>query len=331
MNAVQAQGERQPAPASDPIAAAGPRAAASDRALVAALLITVIAIWGLTYVLIRIGMQYSPPEFFAILRTGTGGALLCIVALALRRPFPRGWHTHGWLFACGVTGCSIFFTGMNYGAAYVSAGETSLFIYTQPFWITLFAWWLLGQPLNRIRIAGLIVGFSGVAAVALGKVQAEAVPAWNAYLVITLGTVGFSISAVWFVRHLRGVGLEWAVGLQNVYGALVIVPGWLLLDGGRLPTPAPGFWLAYFFTSVFSTLIGGLAYSSLLRRRDATIVSAWTFLVPVVATVAGFLILGETIALTTLLGGSAVALGIYLVNRTPSQRERLEVMMARDP
>jgi len=209
---------------------------------------------------------------------------------------------------------------MNYGATYVSAGETSLLIYTQPFWIALLARWLLGQPLNRVRILGLVIGFAGVATVAFGKIHVDASPAWNAYLVLTVGTFAFSVSAIWFVRHLRGVTLEWAVGLQNVYGGIALIPAWLIFERGQLPISAPGFWVAFLFTSVGSTFLAQTAYSSLLRRRDATVTSAYTFLVPILATLGGFLFLGESISVATLIGGAAVAAGIFLVNRRPSRQ-----------
>jgi drug/metabolite transporter (DMT)-like permease len=57
-----------------------------------------------------------------------------------------------------------------------------------------------------------------------------------------------------------------------------------------------------------------------LRRGKAGVVSSWTFAVPVLATALGVLLLDETAHITLLLGGAAVAAGIYLVNTRQAGR-----------
>jgi O-acetylserine/cysteine efflux transporter len=284
------------------------------------MVLLVAGLWGSTYTLLRVGMQHSPPFLFAALRTGVGGACLVATAIALARPIPVGWRLHGKILIAGVLNYAVFYAGMNIGLQHISAGETSVLVYTEPLWMALFAWRFLDQPLSVPRVIGLLLGLLGVGLVVSEKMQPQAGAAWGAYLVVLVAALAWAIGAVMFLRWLSGVPLEWAVGLQNLYASASLIPVWLLAEGGRLPDGSPEFWWTFAFTSLLSSYIAQLAFFGLLRMRAAAVVGAYSFLTPVVAAGTGFLFLQERISPLTLLGGGCVVLGIVLVNRPIASR-----------
>ena len=272
-------------------------------------------VWGTTYAVLRIGMQHSPPLFFAVLRMAGGGFLILLVALALRRPAPVRPATHALLFVGGVLNYALFYAGLNYGVRFISAGETAILNYTAPLWIALFAFWGLGQPLGPRRIVGLLLGFLGVALVVGDKLRPGADPVWPAYAFVLVGALSWGAGSVFFVRYLSGTPLEWAVSLQNIYGAVPLVLGWLALEAAAWPQGVPEFWLALGFSVLLASFVAQLAFFSLLRRREAAVVGSYIFLVPICAAAAGWLMLAEPISLLTFSGGACVVAGIALVNR----------------
>lgn len=283
--------------------------------VVLSLVLVVAILWGVTYALLRIGMQHAPPLFFAAIRMAGGGSLILIVALVLRRSWPRGVRTHGLLLIGGVLNYALFYAGLNYGVRSISAGETAILNYTAPLWIAIFAHLGLRQPLGPRRIGGLLLGFAGVALVVGDKLRPGGEPVWSAYLFVLIGALSWGAGSVFFLRYLKGIALEWAVSLQNLYGAVPLVVAWLVLEGGPLPEPVAAFWAALGFSVLLSSFVAQLAFFSLLRRREAAVVGSYVFLVPVFAAVSGWLLLSEPISLLALGGGVCIVCGIALVNR----------------
>jgi len=260
-------------------------------------------------------MQHSPPLFFAGVRLVGGGFLILFVALVLHRPAPRGAAAHGLLFLGGALNYALFYAGLNYGVRFISAGETAVLNYTAPFWIALFAHTILAQPLNRRRITGLILGFGGVGLVVGDKLRPGADPVWGAYAAVLIGALSWGAGSVFFVRYLSQTGLEWAVSLQNIYGAFPLALGWLVFERASLPAPVLSFWFALAFSVLLASFVAQLAFFSLLRRREAAVVGSYIFLVPICAAAAGWFLLAEPISPLAFVGGACVVVGIALVNR----------------
>lgn len=301
--------------------ASEPAITTTSTGTVLALALWVCLTWGLAYVVLRVGMQHSPPLFFAMVRTAAGGLLILAAALALQRAAPVGWRAHGMLFAAGFLNYSVFYGGLNLGVTHLSAGETAMLNYTMPFWMAILAWLSLGQRLGPSRMAGLVVGFLGVVLVMGDKLAPEAAPVWGAYVAVLIGAVSWAAGSIFFVRYARGVALEWAVGLQNLYGSVPLGLAWLLAEGGQLADGSPVFWGSLGFAVILASFLAQLAYFSLLRRREAVVVGALVFLVPVFAALFGWLLIAEALGLVTAAGGLCVVTGIALVNRQSEPRE----------
>jgi drug/metabolite transporter (DMT)-like permease len=262
-----------------------------------------------------VGIQHSPPLLFAAIRMIGGGILLVMVAAVLARPHPRGSRTHGLLLVGGILNYALFYMGLNYGVRSISAGETAILNYTAPLWIAITAHFALAQALGPRRIVGLLLGFLGVALVVGDKLRPGTDPVWSAYLLVSIGALSWGVGSVFFVRYLQGIPLEWAVGLQNLYAAPVLIVAWLLFEGGALPQPDADFWFALGFSTFLASFVAQLAFFSLLRRRDAAVVGSYMYLTPVVAAVSGWLLLGEPTTPFALAGGLCILGGITLVSR----------------
>ena len=290
-------------------------------------MLLVALVWGTTYAVLRIGMQYAPPFFFAAVRLACGGCLILATALALSMPPPRGWTTHGLLFIGGLLNYAVFYAGLNYGVRFISAGETAILNYTAPFWIAIFAHFGLTQPLGPRRILGLLLGFFGVALVVVDKLQPGSDPVWSAYLWVLIGALSWGAGSVFFVRYLDETALEWAVALQCLYGALPLILAWLVFEGAALPEPVAPFWIALGFSVLLASFVAQLAFFSLLRRREAAVVGSYIFLVPICAAVSGWLLLSEPISLLALFGGVCVVIGIALVNRAATRQPEVSTFV----
>jgi drug/metabolite transporter (DMT)-like permease len=279
------------------------------------LVLVVSILWGLTYPVSRVAMQHSPPLFFAMARTAIGGALIIATAMILGRPPPISRRSLAVLGVAGVLNYSIFYGALNVGIQSLSAGEVAVLNYTMPLWMALIAWVALGQRLGMVQVLGLLLGFIGVLGVVAGDLSPRGGSAWQAYATVLTGAVSWAAGSLLFVRLAQGVALEWAVGIQSLIGSLVLLIAWLGLEGGRLPDGSAEFWLPFAFVALLAAFVAQLAYFSLLRRRESTVVGAYVFLVPVVGATSGILLLGEPMSLLKAGGALCVLAGIALVNR----------------
>jgi drug/metabolite transporter (DMT)-like permease len=185
--------------------------------------------------------------------------------------------------------------------------------------MALLTWIALGQRLPAVKVVGLTLGFVGATAVIGGDLFAGTTSSTHAppyaYGVVLAGALSWAAGSLLFVRHARGIALEWAVGLQSVLASVALLVPWLLIEGAELPDGSPEFWTTFGYVALLAAFVGQLAYFSLLRRRESTVVGSFVFLVPVVAATSGVLLLDEPMSVLKALGGACVLAGIALVNR----------------
>jgi drug/metabolite transporter (DMT)-like permease len=287
----------------------------TESLVIISLVLMVSVLWGLTYPALRVAMQHSPPFFFAMARTALGGALIIATAIALGRPAPATPRSLGILFAAGVLNYTVFYGALNVGIQSLSAGEVAVLNYTMPLWMALISWSVLRQRLRAVQTWGLLLGFVGATGVVAGDLRPHGDIAWHAYAAVLTGAICWAAGSLLFVRLAQGVALEWAVGLQSLFASLVLVIPWLGIENGQLPDGSPEFWLPFAYVGLLAAFVAQLAYFSLLRRRESTVVGAYVFLVPVVGATSGIILLGESMSLLKAGGALCVLVGIWLVNR----------------
>jgi drug/metabolite transporter (DMT)-like permease len=277
-----------------------------------ALVVALWSVWSTAFIAIKVGLGVSSPDVFTLLRVGAA-LLTLVVAVAVtgrlgRLGDPR-LHRYGILL--GATNVVGFLVFQNLGLADAPVGVGSVLIYTQPFLVALGAWAFRGERLTLLQVGGMLLGWLGVVVVVAGEIDVGATPV-HAVVFLLLSATSWAIGTVAFTTLPPDMPVLDLLLVMNAYGvvpiALIVALGSGHVEWGT--------------TVVLSALwagagasIGGLGLQFLLLRRGkAGVVSSWTFAVPVLAAALGVLLLDETAHVTLLLGGAAVAVGIYLVN-----------------
>jgi drug/metabolite transporter (DMT)-like permease len=231
----------------------------------------------------------------------TLGALA--LAPALRPLGRRGWWIAAGLGLTNVVG----FVGLQlFGLEAIGAGPAAAIIYTQPVLVAVGAHVLLGERLTGARVAGVLLGFAGVAVVSAHEVSAASAGAVAALLGGALcwaaGTLG--------TRATPEQPVLAVVAAQHVLAAPVL----LAIAAATEPAPALSARLAgaVLFAGVFGAAGGQLLFTLLLRRGEASVVAAWMFSVPIVAAVLGVVLLGEPLRPPLVVGLVLVSLGVRL-------------------
>lgn len=318
--------DSQPAPRS-------PRTGALGATATPLLFLLLYLIWGFTYVAIKIGLRWTGPLTMAGARALLAGVALGLLALALRRPLPDGWRAHGLIAIVGLLNVAGLAGMMSLGLTAVSAGETSLLIYTQPLQVAALSAIFLRERLARRQLAGVALGFLGMAIVLTPRLQPSAAPAWWAYGALLLGAFCWALSTVLY-RHWQRAGLPlarvdilWLTSLQALYGSLPLLAAAAVAEGLAM-TPSVDLLWTVAFTGVLASGVANLLWFYLLTRRAATVVSTYVFLVPAFAVAFGALVLAEPVTPALVAGGAMTLVGIALVSRPPTPDRRAAASVA---
>lgn len=271
--------------------------------------------WASGFAVGKVGMRHAEPLTFLAIRFGLIVVVLAPVWLALRPKGPA--RRIDWLHIAviGFLIQSVYF-GMAYVGMYlgVSAGVTAVIAATQPLIVALAAPIVTGERVGGSRWLGLTLGAAGAVTVVAATASFEAAVDFG--LLFCVGAVlGMSGATLYQKRfpvtaHPVTVNLvHYAVGLATV------APVALALESGRIDW-APEFIAALAWLVVANSLISVALLLMMIRKGEASRVSALFFLVPPIAAFYGWLLLGEHLPPLALLGMALAAVGVALVSRS---------------
>lgn len=320
-------------------AAAAPKPALSRNA-VHGLAILCCLLWAGAYVTAKIAVG-SPehPEFgpfrAAFFRFGIAGALLTAWGL-WRDPLSlriarADWPRFGRLALLGMCLTYTF----NYGGLALSTGTAAaLIMATEPVWIALLAVLFLRETLTPPRFAGIVLGLTGAVLVVLStqKPGSAGTPAAGAAMLgnlLMVASLLWEAGAVLTVKRLTErypgrVIVTW----EFLIGSVLLAPFavWEGLRYGPM-SPSPAAWGAFAYLLIPCTLIAYTLWFRLLEVADASELSVFIFLQPVLGTLLGVFLLGDPFTRLTGIGAALVLLGVAGITvaggqkRAPRQNE----------
>jgi len=214
---------------------------------------------------------------------------------------------------------------------WVPSGLAALFVATAPFWMALIEMFRSGGERLDVRAAiGMFVGFAGVAMLVTPK------GAGGSYdihfvigaLVMQLGSMSWQLGSVRGKYYLKDVPLMASASLQMLFGGLICaIVGIALGEPARLSfTPRTFTALAYL--TVFGSIIAYSAYVYALAHIRTTKMSLYAYVNPVIAVIAGRLILSETLTWVSVAAMCVILIGVALVQTAGMRRRNLVIAPA---
>ena len=284
-------------------------------------LVLLAALWGASFLFMRVAApQFGPVPMMAV-RTGIGA--LVLLPLLLWKGGGGALHDNaGRLLAVGALNSAIPFTLLAWSTLSLSAGFTSLLNATVPLWGALVAFaWLRERPAGS-QLLGLAVGVIGVTLLVRGRVSF--VPGGDGFAILAslAATLSYGVAASFTRRYLSGVDpLVNATGSQIGATALLALPAVLLWPD---PWPDARAWAATVTLGVACTGVAYVLYFRLIANTGPARAMTVTFLVPVFAILWGGLFLGEPLTSNMLAGGAVILVGTALsVGLLRPRRERV--------
>ena len=281
------------------------------------LLLTLVALWGSSFMLVRVSLDAFTPVAVTAGRLLIGAGVLGLVLALTRWRLPVS--TRAWIFflAMAVVGNALPFFLIAWGQQDIPSGLTGILMAVMPLVVLLLAHFLVaGERLTRRRLLGFVLGFIGVL-VLTGPEARAALLGGEAAFVSQLAVLGAAVCyGVAAIIARRGPALNPVVTAAAVLSiAGILVGAWLLSVGLRAGAAAavheplalaPG--MALLALGALSTGLATVVYFSLVARAGPTFLSLINYLIPVWAVLLGALALGERLP-----GRAFAALALILV------------------
>lgn len=302
-------------PAARPLPGGGATASRPEHAVTwagLAHLLVVYAVWGSTYLAIRLAVREGSgfaPFFLGASRTLTAGAVLLGWNLLRGQrilPTRREWLT---LIPAGL---ALWLGGnglVNWAEKRADSGYAALLVGVMPLWVVL-----IESVIDRRRptihlMGGLMVGFAGLIVLTYPVLRrATGAGIWEAAALV-IAPLSWGGGSIYQMRRPVGLGPTASSAWQQLIGSV----GFLIVSvslGEPRPHPTPAAWGAWGYLVVAGSIVAFTSYLTALRRLPTALVTTYTYVNPVIAVFLGWLLLREPITGWTIAGTVLVLAGV---------------------
>lgn len=279
------------------------------------LLLLLGGMWGFSFLFIELALRGLGPVWIVAGRTGVGAVVLLGVLLLRGQRLPGSMRTWGHLLALGVLANALPWTGAAWAQQWLPSGLVALLMAAVPSSTLLVSVAAGLERFTAARIAGLSLALAGVA---LTVAADSGEPGRTLAIAIVIGaTLMYAVGAVYANRWVSGIATPLTIAAGQVATAfLVTLPAAILLE--PLPTRAafdPVVVASVLALGAFGTGAAFLVFYTLIERVGATNTTLVTYLIPLIAVLAGAVVLGERLALPAILGGLLIVAGVWIAQK----------------
>lgn len=278
-------------------------------------LLALSAIWGASFLSIRIALDEIGFVTVVAHRVGWATLILWAVVLIRRLPLPRAPGIWAAFIVMGLLNNVIPFSLMTWGQSHIPTGLTSILnAATAIFGVLVAAAVFADERLTLRRALGVAIGFAGVATAIGWQALASFDIRSLAQLAVLGGTLSYAFAGAWARRTLHGLRPEVAAAGMLTVSSLIMIPAAWIIEGPITLDLAPRTMGAIAYYSVFSTALAYLLYYRVLEQAGAGNLMLVTLLIPPVAILLGALALGEALHPSAFLGFAILATGLVILN-----------------
>ncbi|HXY24241.1 MAG TPA: DMT family transporter [Candidatus Acidoferrum sp.] len=309
-----------------------------SRAAIAGSIGFLVTAWAGNFIAAKIGLRYLPPFAMASFRVVLAGIAMVPIyfvcsrwlvfaeAAAFRR---RGFTARDlWIFFyLGFFGVTVNQTCFTLGLRFTSVSHGAVIVGLGPIYVLTLAVLFRMERATGHKVVGMLIALLGVGVLASENGISLHSSSLAGDAIIMTGSVGFAMYVVLGKRVAGKYDTLTMTAFNHFAGALIVLPlalyeaiHYSAANLWGVPWQA---WAAVVYMAVVSSAMAYVFYFWLLRYLEASQLSAFTYLLPVLATILGILWLGEKGSWGQVLGGVLALGGVYWTEsgRTPNAKD----------
>lgn len=273
------------------------------------LLIVLSALWGASFLFMRVGAPEFGPLSLIFIRMSVG--VVAILPFFINRKLLNTIHKNAKpLFLLGFINHVIPFTALSFAALSLDSGFTSLINSTTPIFTALIAALFFASTIKPSQSAGLVVAVIGVAILSSDKMDFGSLGTGWAIAAGLVAAMSYGFAGNYTKHALSHLSaIEITVGSMLASTLILIIPGLYFWPEAN---PSSNAWISAILLAVASTGLAFLIYFKIMKESGAFIASNVTLLVPLFAVSWGVFLLDESLSLRLIIGMFVTLLGTAL-------------------
>ncbi len=290
-----------------------------------------VLIWGISYVWTTMVFEYYKPITVMLIRLTIASLLMYIIFRVknLGQRVHRSDYKDFVILSFFSPFC--FFIGENFGLLHTSPTVAAVIIATIPVFTPILGYVAFREKLSLINILGFLVSFSGVMIMVLDfEFRFSASPIGVFFLFFGV------LSALINIVFLKKLAIKYSsftiIGVQNILGVIFFLPVFLVMDYSHFITVRPSWQAvaALIALAVFGSTLSFMFFTTAVRSIGIARTAIFANMIPVVTAISSFLILGEALDLSKIIGMMVVISGL-LMTQVSRLRNRNRKRMANYP
>ena len=278
-------------------------------------LLAVNLIYAINYLVVKgVSPKYIEPTGFVLFRAT--GATLLFWLISLFTPKEKiqkeDWFRIllGALFGVALNQ-SLFFNGL----VLTTPVNAALIMTSNPIFVLIAATFLLKEKLSTRKVIGILLGLAGaLVLIQMQEVKKEASNPSLGNLLVLINAISYGLYLMVIKPVMSKYKPVTVIKWVFTFGVLMVLPfGWNQLSEIDLDMPA-NMWGSIAFVVFFTTFLAYLLSIFALKNVQASVVSSFIYLQPIITAILSFVFLKQTLITVQILSGLTIIVGVYLVS-----------------
>jgi len=273
-------------------------------------------LWGPAFLFVDVAVKEIPPLTLVAIRVSLAAVILYGILKVQGHTLPKWGSIWKHFTIVGLLYNALPYVLLSWGQQYIDSALAAILIGTSPFFTMLLAHLFTSTDrLTPAKIGGVAVGFAGLAILLAPALQAGVQATLWGLAASLLAAASYGAAIVYAQQTLRGLAPMVGPTAQLATASIILVPLALLVEQPYLlPMPSWPAATSLLLLAVLSTALAFTLYYRAMEITDATTLSMIAYMVPIVATILGVLVLHEQLGWHVYLGSVLVIGGVMAVN-----------------
>ena len=277
------------------------------------------AIWGTTWMAIRVLVQDVPPIRAAGIRLLIGAVALMAIAFLKRSPWPASRREWTFITMLSFTMMGIPFGLIFWSEQFVTSSMTAVFYATTPLFVALLTPVVLKKTVPRGALLAMLCGVGAIADLFHFGLRGDAKSLLGGVLIL-LGVFCSAVSAVVAKRELKNVDPVVSTGMQLVIGGLGLCAAAAVMERGQTADWNAKSISALLFLALIGSAVAFTFWYALVKHLPPYKLSTTNLVVPFISIAEGALILHELVTLRMVIAAIVVAGSVAVVLRAEAEQ-----------
>jgi len=289
----------------------------------------IVCIWAASFVFIKLALEDIPPMTLALTRFAIATPILIAITSrqqASRSAMKLALRNDFWSFSIlGLIGVTFLYVFQFYSLRFISATEGSIIINLHAIFAMLLSAAFLNEPLTKQKMLGVFVAFSGVVVITIENTTGAIVSLIEPVGVVLMiaAALCWASYSVYGKKVLQKYSNQVTTSCAFLLGTLYLIPFAASEESlNSIVSSSPITWLSIIFLAIPSSVVAYILWNRLIHELDVTKVLVSLYVIPIPTAILSFIILGETITHSVILGAALIIVGVYLTESSRSNHSR---------